>query len=63
MKNCLDSKLQIDSICSTRIHSREQDIFHKPQRFNSNPSELYFREHLVLIPPTPNSVALSRPKS
>ena len=47
MKNCLDSKLQIDSICSIRIHSREQDIFHKPQQFNSNPSELYSKAYTL----------------
>ena len=30
MKNSLDSQLQIDSLCSIRIHSRSRDIVEKP---------------------------------
>ena len=38
MKNRLDSKLKIYSICSFRIRSRKRDIFEKPLQHNSNPS-------------------------
>ena len=36
MKNSLDSKLQICSICSVRIRSRKWDIFEKPLKHNWN---------------------------
>ena len=38
IKNSLDSKLQVYSICSIRINSRKWDIFEKSQQLTSNPS-------------------------
>ena len=40
MKNSLDSKLQVYSICSIIIRSRKRDIFGKLQQLNFNQSEL-----------------------
>ena len=39
MKSSLDPKVQIYFIHSIRIRSIKQDIFEKPQLFNSNPTE------------------------